>query len=185
MRQRALAAKWQMDGSGYWLMIQAPKDYVLENCDAINCADHDVEITRHTEHRSLDANAYFWVLCGKLAAKVGRGPDEIYRDMIKDVGDNYDVVPVRVDVVQRWIDNWQSNGIGWICEDLGESKIQGYNNTRCYIGSSRYDTKQMHRLIDLIVQECRQQDIETMSPDKIERMCGEWDTKVIDQKRAT
>ena len=39
---------------------------------------YDVEIKEHRERRSLDANAYFWVLCSKLAAHTGIEKDVIY-----------------------------------------------------------------------------------------------------------
>lgn len=41
-------------------------------------------------------------------------------------------------------------------------------------GSSTYDTAQMSRLIDLIVQDCREQGIETLPPDKLAGMMEEW-----------
>lgn len=54
------------------------------------------------------------------------------------------------------------------------ANIPGYHNIRCFYGSSVYDTKQMARLIDLIVQECQQLDIETATPQEMERMMQEW-----------
>lgn len=47
--------------------------------------------------RSLDANAYFWVLCGKLAAKTRQNKSDIYRQLIKEIGDNFEIVPIRND----------------------------------------------------------------------------------------
>ena len=43
-----------------------------------------------------------------------------------------------------------------------------------YIGSSDYDTAQMSRLIDLIVQDCKAQGIETLTPDKLDAMKVKW-----------
>ena len=59
-------------------------------------------------------------------------------------------------------------------DNLGPSKLPGYTNICAYYGSSTYDTVQMSRLIDLIVQECRQQDIETLTPLELARMKEEW-----------
>ena len=50
------------------------------------------------------------------------------------------------------------------------SKIDGCTNVILYYGSSTYDTAQMHRLIELIVQECKEQDIETLTPEGLERL---------------
>lgn len=43
-----------------------------------------------------------------------------------------------------------------------------------YHGSSTYDTAQMSRLIDNIVQDCKALGIETMTPDKLSILKEEW-----------
>lgn len=45
-----------------------------------------VEIKPYRKKRSLDSNAYFWVLVDKLAAKLGRGKTEIYKEYIREIG---------------------------------------------------------------------------------------------------
>ena len=42
------------------------------------------------------------------------------------------------------------------------------------ICSSTYDTRQMGRLIDLVVQDCKDQDIETAPPGDILRWVADW-----------
>lgn len=44
--------------------------------------DYDLTIKEHREKRSLDANAYAWVLIGKLAAAMHIKPVEVYRQQI-------------------------------------------------------------------------------------------------------
>ena len=83
------------------------------------------DIKEWRERRSLDANAYMWVLLGKLSAKLGLPPESIYREAIRDVGENYEVMPVRNDALERWKVIWESNGLGWVCEEIGPSKIEG------------------------------------------------------------
>lgn len=39
----------------------------------------DIEAKKHRERRSLDANAYCWVLLGKLAEKMNIKAEEIYK----------------------------------------------------------------------------------------------------------
>lgn len=51
--------------------------------------DYDLTIKEHREKRSLDANAYAWVLMGKLAAAMHIKPVEVYRQQIVGVGDNF------------------------------------------------------------------------------------------------
>lgn len=138
--------------------------------------EYVVKIERKRQKRSLDANAYFWKLCKELATKLGRGYMDIYREYIRDYG-VFNIVPIAEKAVDRWVENWGKNGSGWICESIGKSKFDGYENIKCYYGSSVYDTKEMSRLIDAIVADCKEQGIETMTPNEIERMKQEWGTK--------
>lgn len=136
--------------------------------------DYDVIIKPIRRKRSLDANAYMWVLIGKLGEKLYKPDSEVYREFIKDNG-VFEIVPIREDAVGRWIETWEKKGIGWVCEDMGECRnLKGYHNIKCYYGSSTYNTAEMSRLIDAVVYECKLQDIETITPDELERMKQEW-----------
>lgn len=134
---------------------------------------YDVEIKEHRERRSLDANAYFWVLCSKLAAHTGIEKQVIYRDLIKNIGGNSEIICVRNEALDKLRKGWEHNGIGWVTETM-PSKIAGCTNVILYTGSSVYDTKQMSRLIELIVFECKSFGIETATPNEIERMLSLW-----------
>ena len=132
-------------------------------------ADKEYELTigKAVKKRSNDANRYFWELVGQLSAKINVSPEDIYRTYIKDVGGNYEVMPVRDDAVDTWIKNWRSRGIGWQCEIVGESKLRGYTNVICFYGSSTYTSKQFSRLIELCIEDCKEQGIETMTPSEM------------------
>lgn len=136
---------------------------------------YDLTIKEHREKRSLDANAYAWVLIGKIADALRITPKEIYRQAIQDIGGNYEVIPIKEVAADRFKEIWEAQGLGWPCMDMGKSKIPGYRNLRAYYGSSTYDTRQMSVLIDHIVQDCKQLGIETLTPDKLAAMMGEWD----------
>lgn len=168
-------AKWSIDMDGSWLMLKVDSKEAAQFCDEMKQGEmYSAELKKHRNRRSLDANAYFWVLCGKLAAKLGLPKDEVYRSLIKDVGDNYVIVPIKNEAADKWIDNWQSKGLGWVCDILGESKLDGYTNVMSYYGSSTYDTKQMSTLINLIVDECKLQEIETMTPQELSLLLEAW-----------
>lgn len=53
-----------------------------------NLADKDFDITvkQHREKRSLDANAYAWVLITAIADELRASKDEIYFEMLKKYG---------------------------------------------------------------------------------------------------
>lgn len=124
--------------------------------------------------RSMDANAYFWVLCDKLSVALKIPKEEIYRRFIKNVGGNSYISPVLLSEKDKAIRFWESRGLGWFCEDTGTSKLQGCTNIIFYAGSSTFDTAQMSRLIDSIVEDCKAVGIETMTPEELARIQEEW-----------
>lgn len=136
--------------------------------DFISNLDEDTEyeltITKPKNPKSNDANAYYWALIGKLSEKINVSPRDIYCHHIQDIGGNYEIVPIRDDAVETWKRNWTRKGLGWVCESLGESKFRGYTNMICFYGSSTYDSRQMSRLIDLCIEDCKAQGIETLTP---------------------
>ncbi len=137
--------------------------------------DFDVEVTvkRYRKRRSLDANAYAWVLMDKLAAATGRKKDEIYLDAVRNVGGNTETVCVVDRAVDRLREAWSRNGIGWPTE-VFPSKLDGCTNVVLYYGSSTFDTAQMSRMIDGIVQDCKSLGIETMTPAQLAGLLEGW-----------
>ena len=175
MRLEFTGARWSQDDSGFWISLKVENPFEARRFLATKKGKKYVaDIKEYRERRSLDANAYMWVLVGKLSGKLGLPPEEIYRAAIRDVGDNYEVMPVRNDALERWKVIWQSNGLGWLCEEIGPSKLAGYTNVRNFYGSSAYDKNQMSRLIDNIVQDCKAQGIETLAPAELARLTEEW-----------
>ena len=65
---------------------------------------------------------------------------------------------------------------GWrhTTASTGPSKIKGCVNVTVWYGSSVYDTKQMSRLIDAIVQDCKAAGIETMTPAELDALVSRW-----------
>ena len=129
--------------------------------------EYELDISKAVKKRSNDANRYFWELVGKLSAKINVSPEDIYRTYIRDIGGNYEVMPIKDEAVETWQSIWKQRGIGWQCDVIGESKLRGYTNVICYYGSSTYDSRQMSRLIDLCIQDCKTQGIETMTPTEL------------------
>lgn len=172
MRAVFTQAKVIVDGEDAFLCIGIPYRDARKFVSEMKPRKYAVEIKEHRQRRSLDSNAYVWQLIGKLAAKLSTPgvvitPEEIYREAIRDVGDNYEVIPIRDDALDRWRQIWTAKGLGWVCEVIGKSKIEGYTNTRCFYGSSVYDTAQMSRLISVIVDECKAAGVETMTPEEL------------------
>ena len=126
-------------------------------------------VTEYRERRSLDANAYMWVLLQKLAEALHTTKDDLYLDMLGKYGVFTHII-VKPHVVSRVREEWRT------VKELGEVTVGGQTGIQlqCYFGSSTYDTKEMSTLIDGVVQECKEQGIETLPPDELARMKKEW-----------
>ena len=173
MTTQADKVVWLTDAEGDWLKIRCQNPKAI--CSSIReNKSYDVEIKEHREKRSLDANAYAWVLIGKLANKYEIPPEDVYRALIRNT-DAYEIIPIRNDAADRWASIWGSGGIGFVVDDMGASKISGFRNFRCFYGSHVYDSKQMSVFIDLIIGECKHAGIETLPPAKLAGMLEAWD----------
>ena len=134
----------------------------------------DVEIQQHRKKRSMDANAYCWVLCQKIAEVIGSTKEEVYQKAVRDVG-QFEILPIREEAVETWIERWGSRGLGWFAEVMDDSKLDGYKRVISYYGSSVYDTREMSILIDALVQEARELGIETMPAEELQSLINEWE----------
>lgn len=125
--------------------------------------NEDVEV-KHKK-RSKNANAYFWELLQQLCEEMNIDVISEYKNRVKELG-----------IFRQWeIDNknaptfikvWENNGIAWFCEVVEE--IEGKCIINAYYGSSSFSSKQMTRLIDNLVQDCRSVGIKTLEDYEIE-----------------
>lgn len=131
----------------------------------------EYEITKQRKKRSLDANAYSWVLIDKIAAVLHYSKEEVYRRAVREFGvsEVYCGKPEAVDILVRA----HEGGLGFQYEKF-DSKIPGCVNVRLYFGQSSYDTKQMSIFIDGLVQDAKSLDIETLSDREISLLKEGW-----------
>lgn len=146
-----------------------------ERFDSLKDGDVNVEIKKYRPRRSLDANAYCWVLIHKLAEALSMDPADVYRHAIREIGGVSKIICVSEDDAETVARCWSSRGIGWQTEQM-PSKLPGCVNLMLWLGSSEYDTKQMSSLIDAIIQDCQSVGIETDTPDEIARIKSLWGT---------
>lgn len=129
----------------------------------------DIEVKVHHKKRSLDANAYCWKLIDQIAAKTGSLKVEVYREAIRDIPGVSYIGCYPNDKVEGVCRCWSRNGLGWFAETM-PSKLDGCTNVILYYGSSEYNTWQMSRLIDRIVEEAKELGIETMTPEQVKSL---------------
>ena len=157
---------------GYWLCLKLDKDslgaarrFVFGMKNRLHLA----ELKIFRGRRSLDANAYLWVLLGQMADVLHTDKWDIYLEMLSRYGVFTHVI-VKPEAVDRIKSEWRA------VTELGEVTVNGKTGVQlqCYYGSSVYDTKEMSRLIDGVVDECKELGIETATPDELARMKREW-----------
>ena len=133
-----------------------------------------IELKPYREKRSKDANAYCFALIDKIAEKLNIDKKDVYREAIRNIGGVSEIVCVRNIAVESLISAWSARGLGWQAEAF-PSKLAGCTNVILYYGSSTYNTMQMSRLIDAIVNECKDLGIETMPPTELKSLLERWD----------
>jgi hypothetical protein len=129
----------------------------------------DVEVKVHRNRRSLNSNAYLWILLQKIAEVLRTDKDAVYLEMLQRYGQFTHII-VKPHVVDKIIAEWRT------VRNLGEVNLNGQKGVQlqCYFGSSSYTTKEMAVLIDGVVSECKELGIETLPEDEIRRMSEEW-----------
>ena len=156
------------------LVLDVPAPQAFQWLDSFKEGKYDIE--PHKEKRSKDANAYMWVLCEKIADKLGGkySKEEIYRRAIKAVGIYKVFSDMKPSQASTLVTAWQNLGIGWVAEK--DFEHDGENQwVRAYYGSSVYNTKQMSRLIDYLIEDARSMGIPVEPEEKIKSLLQEWE----------
>ena len=146
------------------------KNIVLPEYEKLkNCKKLRIKAVQYREKRSLDANAYLWVLLQKLAEMLRTDKWSVYLQMLKRYG-QFTYIVVKPGAVEAVKKQWRE------CEEIGEIDVNGTKAVQmlCYYGSSTYDTKAMSVLIDGVVSECEELGIETMSPAELQQIKERW-----------
>lgn len=136
----------------------------------------EFDLVRRRKKRSLEANAYMWVLCSEIADAIGCTKEEVYRRNIREGGE-YTPLPIKAIAVEEFSRIWEAHGVGWFCDVIDDSKLPGYKLVFAYHGSSAYDTKQMSRLIDRVKADAESVGIVPLPSEQIDAMMEEWEKK--------
>lgn len=151
---------------------------IIEAYDELKQLDKlSIVLKKWRQSRSKNANAYMWVLCDKLGKKIGINKEEVYLTHIRSVG-VFRAVELPKDAAPTIFTAWRRLGIGWVADEISE--VDGKVSALLYYGSSTYNTVQMSRLINSIVEECKEQGVQTMTPDEIANMLSLWKEEKIE-----
>lgn len=116
--------------------------------------------------RSKDQNSYFWELLQQLCFEMNLDVIQEYKKRVKELGifKQWEIDTINIPTFEKL---WSDRGIAWFTEKVEE--IGNKTIINAYYGSSSYNSKQMSRLLDNLVQDCKEVGIQTLDELEIER----------------
>ena len=166
---KAKIASFTYRGLNKGLLILELQGDFREQFDRLKDKNVDVEVKAYKEKRSLTSNAYLWTLLDKIAGAVGSNKESIYLDFVRQYGLFKDFT-LTEDEAKTFSVAWGKLGTGWPTEQVDYAPDGEHVVIRAYYGSSTYNTKQMARLLDAVVEECKGLGIETRPQEEIESL---------------
>lgn len=135
------------------------------------------DLSEHKERRSLNQNSYYWKLCGEVAKKSGVSSSVIHNQNLRDLGllwrINDEVVPIYLPDTEN-AEKEALNATTYHIKPTSQVKEgKGGKMFRCYVmlrGSSTFNVEEMSALLNLMVQEAKAQEIETLTPSELAHM---------------
>jgi len=135
----------------------------------------NIELKKYREKRSLNANNYFWKLLQELCELAEIDPIEEYKRRVKELG-IFRRFKIEKDNINTFEKMWTAQGVAWFCE-IADTEYIGnieFKIINAYYGSSSFNTKQMSRLINDLVQDCKAYGIETKTKQEIDSLLRSW-----------
>ena len=128
-----------------------------------------VQIKKHREKRSLNANALLWNCLGEIAEALRTDKWNVYLMMLKRYG-KYTYICVKPNVVESVKSQWRE------CEEIGEININGEKAVQllCYFGSSTYDSKEFSVLLDGVISEMKEMGLKAPSEREFDMVIESW-----------
>ncbi len=170
---KGMSLNWQTKRPEVTLEVNA----LPEDVEKLKGKKLTVDLKQYRQRRSLDANAYYWLLVGKIAKATASPSARIHNEMLRRYGQIelldgkavYLVIPDTEAATRRAGDAETYHIKPTAQVKLGKDG-QMYRTYMMLRGSHEYNTEEMARLIDGIVSEARELGIETMTPDEQQRM---------------
>lgn len=134
--------------------------------------DVDVDIKEYKEKRSLNANSYFHVLVDKLRQKIRISFAACKNHLITSYG-QIEYIGDTPATIKTNIEPEQMRELETLhCMQISVEDEDGVYWYRVYRGTHTYDSREMAMLIDGTIEECKAQNIETMTPNELLRLKG-------------
>jgi hypothetical protein len=159
---------------GEWLVSFTTRDNPGQMFDDLKGEPVKVEIKKASKHRSLSANAFAWTLLDKIADKMNLPVSEVYRNAIREIGGIADYYGMKETAYETFCEIWTHGHLGRQVEIIPGSPKPGWINVKAWKGSSDFDSAQMARFIDSLIQDAESLGIPTVPDEEVERMVSRW-----------
>lgn len=149
----------------------------IEEIERLSILDKlSIIIKKFFKRRSLDANAYCWVLCDKIAKELSKDgtvltKENIYQDGILQIG-TFEPMIIEERAFENFKRIWEKQGLGFLIQEV--SRKDKCVKIHCYYGSSTYNAKEMRLLINLLVELAKSLNIETKTEAEIKSLLEQW-----------
>lgn len=119
------------------------------------------QIKKYKKQRNKDQNAKYWKLLGELSMKLKIGVEKLHFEMLKSYSQRYEIlVPEEIEI--RGIEYYEKKS-----SIARNGKI--FNVYHVYTPSHELKEDEFAILLEGLCEECKQQGIETRSPEEIKK----------------
>lgn len=148
----------------------------LANIEELRGMKLKIVAKKDIKKRSIDANNYFWKLLQEICELAEIDTVEEYKRRVKELG-IFRRFRIEIENVKTFEKMWTHQGIAWFCDIVDTEYEDGkeYKIINAYYGSSSFNSKQMSRLIDNLIQDCNVYGIETKNPNELKSLLESWD----------
>lgn len=133
-----------------------------ETFDLLKDKDIKVEITKASDRRSNNQNRFAWELIDQIAAASHTKISDVYRNAIREIGGVSTMVGMKDEAIPVFREGWEKGHLGRQVEIIPGSTRPGWSNVKIFFGSSEFDSEQMSRLIDILIQDAESLGIPTI-----------------------
>lgn len=132
---------------------------------ATKSEDECYELKKHKEKRTLTANSYYWALLGKLSKYLKTSNVELHERMIKRYSHNISYFSTLSEV------NIKEFGVKYFEEESTFMKNgKEFKSYKIFQPSSEMNKSDFCDLVDGLVSECKECNIETLTPSQLEEL---------------
>lgn len=169
LRGKFKDASVNFDGSASLVFTTTDITAVKQVADDMRELELDIEVSKHRDKRSLQANRLLWECIGRIATARKDDKWDVYLQMLRKWG-KFTYVDIIAQAVEEFKAQWRE------CIVVGEHETNGikYVELLCCFGSSRYNTEEFSNLLDGIMHEMEADGIPIPTSTELEEALKNW-----------